>query len=112
MAKKKITPKFPINALVICVEAQDIKGARRSDPEKCPVARAIRRTFNLPVRVSLDTKDDCKSSTSWKDAINHRVSLKGSNSLWIFKIPSSVVLKIQNYDDGGEMKPFTFELKV
>lgn len=73
------------------VTALDIRDGVRSDIGACPIARAVKR--------SKRSRGDV-----WAGPVHI------STGLLVYKTPPNVRQWMENYDDGREVEPFTFEL--
>jgi hypothetical protein len=116
MAKKQINAS--IQTLIgvsfkikIDVTDEDIKKGQSFESEECPVALAIKRATGLPVRVN--TNGDVRED-SW---VNSKEIQKGatlkfpSGAVFRFPFSNAIAKKIDNYDEGKGMKPFSFYLE-
>lgn len=75
----------------IVVTTKDIAKGRRSIADHCPVALALKRATHHHWEVYAGSLTDCTA--------NHGV-----------RTPEAVADWIERYDDGLQMRPFTFEL--
>jgi hypothetical protein len=79
----------------ITVTKEDIAGGRRSDPEDCPVARALRR-----------------AGLSHFGVTGMAVMMPGESQHASVLLPARVQEWIMDFDWGTPVKPFEFELTL
>lgn len=79
----------------ITVGEKDIKYGKRRDMYNCPVARAICKTFKIPI--------SSKLVQVWSRGVDINEEAQISNN---------VTKKIERFDKTGIMKPFSFYLDI
>lgn len=77
------------------VTKKDIKGGKRGDGYSCPIALAVRRTLGINI-ISVD---------------NISVDFPFEGKGFSAEIPTKVQRFIDSFDDGQDVKPFSFILK-
>ena len=77
------------------ISQEDINKGKQSDPEKCPIARAINRKKLRDVSVYSD-------SITWRDQKNDLCEQDNTNKIRKF---------IDNFDHGIKVSPFSFNLR-
>lgn len=81
----------------ITVTAKDIAKGKREDSGACPVYHAIRRAIPKSTYVEVGL-----FAIGWKHQERH----------WHWVLPRDISLKINEYDSGLKMKPFSFVIPL
>ena len=97
----------PTVLYILNVTQADIDDSVKGDPNRCAVAKALRRSFPNAFSVRVSGYEDIQIiGVCWSARVD---SYKSHLS---FNIPSEIVKKINHYDRTGEMEPFTMELLI
>lgn len=98
--------------VIIAVTKKDIADGVCFDAEKCPVSLAVKRHLRSPVRVS--TNNDVDASTWCNSGLfTNRISFKVKGGMLVIqRLPAGVAARVNAYDKGKGMKPFSFTLQT
>ena len=96
MANKSLSTSYA--KVTVRVTNEDIALGERRDCSMCPVARAIERRLDAYM-VAVD--DDGSAEVDWMFSRHH--------GRYLFS--ETVARRIRQFDETGEMRPFTFVLR-
>lgn len=94
---------MPVTQLLVVVTRQDIDAARVSSNCRCPIACCLERLFSRSAIVNYDTR--------WQRDGSRVLHAQAQVGRRVWELPDVAVDFMRRFDEGCEVKPFSFKLE-
>ena len=92
----------------LTVTSAHISRGKRNDSTKCPVANCFKEEFPKAVKVEVSDGHEVEDLHSGEHVLVADVEVHFKDRTKYFNLNKTTIERINKYDRGGEMKPFTF----